>query len=191
MRLAIAVAVAVLTLNPSSLIIVNFSAAGAASVGLSAAGWAATGLSAAMFAGTVGQSFQGERIQSNGRNKHQEVGEDDVLVINSNPCQAGYPPDCGSGRTEDQAEKILTEMIINKAIGGAFRMLGSGVGAIRSFLASRLGRGAAREGTERVGRWMSEAEYNAMRKTGMVQESFSGTTHVARPANPEAFAGTK
>lgn len=41
--------------------------------------------------------------------------------------------------------------------------------------------------TERVGRWMSEKEYNAMTSTGYVQESYSGTTHVARPANPNAF----
>ena len=39
----------------------------------------------------------------------------------------------------------------------------------------------------KVGRWMSQAEYDAMIKSGKVQESFSGTTHVASPANPEAF----
>lgn len=39
----------------------------------------------------------------------------------------------------------------------------------------------------KVGRWMSQAEYDAMVKSGKVQESFSGTTHVASPADPEAF----
>ena len=39
----------------------------------------------------------------------------------------------------------------------------------------------------RVGRWMSQTEYKQMLKTGMVQESFTGTTHVALPASVEAF----
>lgn len=34
---------------------------------------------------------------------------------------------------------------------------------------------------------MSQAEYDAMVKSGKVQESFSGITHVASPADPEAF----
>lgn len=38
-----------------------------------------------------------------------------------------------------------------------------------------------------VGRWMSESEYLSMLKTGKVQESFSGTTHVANPENAETF----
>jgi len=41
--------------------------------------------------------------------------------------------------------------------------------------------------TTRVGRWMSETEHEAMTKTGKVQESYTGTTHVAHPANIEAF----
>ena len=34
---------------------------------------------------------------------------------------------------------------------------------------------------------MSEKEYNKMTKTGMVQESYSGTTHVASPPSSKAF----
>jgi hypothetical protein len=34
---------------------------------------------------------------------------------------------------------------------------------------------------------MGEGEFSAMTKTGMVQESFTGTTHVAFPANPSTF----
>lgn len=41
--------------------------------------------------------------------------------------------------------------------------------------------------TKRVGRWMSQQEYDKMVETGMVQESFSGTTHVADPASIDAF----
>lgn len=39
----------------------------------------------------------------------------------------------------------------------------------------------------RVGRWMSPQEYDMMRATGSVQESHSGTTHVASPADQAAF----
>jgi RHS repeat-associated protein len=39
----------------------------------------------------------------------------------------------------------------------------------------------------RVGRWMSKTEYDAMVKTGMVQEGAGGTTYVASPADPEAY----
>jgi hypothetical protein len=46
---------------------------------------------------------------------------------------------------------------------------------------------AAETSTTRVGRWMSEAEYDAMLKTGQVQESYSGTTHVASPADVGAY----
>jgi hypothetical protein len=41
--------------------------------------------------------------------------------------------------------------------------------------------------TTRVGRWMSKAEYDKMVKTGKVPESFTGTTHVASPADINAF----
>jgi len=39
----------------------------------------------------------------------------------------------------------------------------------------------------RVGRWMSPQEYDLMTATGFVQESRSGTTHVASPADQAAF----
>lgn len=39
----------------------------------------------------------------------------------------------------------------------------------------------------RVGRWMSRFEYNLMTAVGQVQESRSGTTHVALPADPASF----
>ncbi|MFI1414859.1 RHS repeat-associated core domain-containing protein [Streptomyces sp. NPDC020707] len=43
------------------------------------------------------------------------------------------------------------------------------------------------DGLVRVGRWMSKTEYEAMVRTGMVQEGAGGTTYVAHPANPEAY----
>src|SRR5471032_3480699 len=39
----------------------------------------------------------------------------------------------------------------------------------------------------RVGRWMSFAEYDGMLASNMVQQSFSGTTHVGRPPDVMAF----
>ena len=39
----------------------------------------------------------------------------------------------------------------------------------------------------RVGRWMSPQEYDLIVATGVVQESRSGTTHVASPADQAAF----
>jgi RHS repeat-associated protein len=47
--------------------------------------------------------------------------------------------------------------------------------------------GRAANETTRVGRWMSQAEHDAMRTSGRVQESFTGTTHVASPADAAAF----
>jgi hypothetical protein len=38
-----------------------------------------------------------------------------------------------------------------------------------------------------VGRWMSTLEYDAMLKSGMVQESYSGTTHVLFPPDLLSF----
>ncbi len=42
-------------------------------------------------------------------------------------------------------------------------------------------------GSTTVGRWMSKIEYADMLNSGKVQESFSGTTHVAYPSNINAF----
>lgn len=53
-------------------------------------------------------------------------------------------------------------------------------------LTGDLAEGAVKE-TTTVGRWMSQAEYDAMQASGKVQESFSGTTHVASPADASAF----
>ncbi|MET3441516.1 RHS repeat-associated protein [Variovorax paradoxus] len=49
------------------------------------------------------------------------------------------------------------------------------------------GLGGTTKAITRVGRWMSQAEYDAMRASGKVQESLSGTTHVADPADAAAF----
>jgi RHS repeat-associated protein len=45
----------------------------------------------------------------------------------------------------------------------------------------------AAEGFTIVGRWMHPEELEAMEKTGMVQESWSGTTFVAHPADINAY----
>ena len=45
--------------------------------------------------------------------------------------------------------------------------------------------------TIRVGRWMSRNELEKMLKTGRVQSSEGGITHVTNPSNPEAFKAAK
>jgi len=45
-----------------------------------------------------------------------------------------------------------------------------------------------KESLERVGRWMSETEFNNMQSSGFVQEGAGGVTFVARPANISAYA---
>jgi hypothetical protein len=43
----------------------------------------------------------------------------------------------------------------------------------------------------RVGRWMSQAEYDAMVRTGMVQRGGGGLTYVVHPADPEAYRSAR
>ena len=45
--------------------------------------------------------------------------------------------------------------------------------------------------TIRVGRWMSKDELEKMVKTGRVQTSVGGITHVTNPSNPDAFKAAK
>ena len=60
-------------------------------------------------------------------------------------------------------------------------------GQAKQTKAKNKGGSGARTETTRVGRWMSQAEYDKMVKTKVVQESYSGTTHVANPASIDAF----
>ncbi len=74
------------------------------------------------------------------------------------------------------------QFVLTNALGGM------GLGGVTGGL-SRVAEEASitANNTTRVGRWMGEAEHAAMTETNMVQESFTGTTHVASPANPFAF----
>ncbi|OOM43832.1 hypothetical protein CBEIJ_38290 [Clostridium beijerinckii] len=49
-------------------------------------------------------------------------------------------------------------------------------------------KGAAKAETTRVGRWMSQEEYEKMVKTGQVQMSGDNKVHVANPADIDAFS---
>lgn len=66
------------------------------------------------------------------------------------------------------------------------KKLAEAVRAANKVMAERAVVGRA-ENMTTVGRWMSPAELAKMQKTGKVQESYSGTTHVANPADAEAF----
>lgn len=57
-----------------------------------------------------------------------------------------------------------------------------------SKISCSIGETGASSNSTRVGRWMSEAEYNQMIETGKVQMSPNGNTiYVANPANPNVF----
>ncbi|MDP2226814.1 MAG: RHS repeat-associated core domain-containing protein, partial [Moraxellaceae bacterium] len=78
--------------------------------------------------------------------------------------------------------------------GDSSRAVGGGAELLLSLTMLKLGnptaaapRGAA--DTTRVGRWMSETEFNLMNQTGRVVEGAGGRTYVVNPANPVAFTG--
>jgi hypothetical protein len=48
-----------------------------------------------------------------------------------------------------------------------------------------------RDDVARVGRWMSQGEYDAMVRTGMVQRGGGGLTYVVHPADPEAYRSAR
>lgn len=84
-----------------------------------------------------------------------------------------------------QAEGIYyLGMVMSIATSGELGAVG--FSAMR-FGLTKVGFRFGANNTTRVGRWMSEAEYRAMLNSGRVQESYSGTTHVANPADATAF----
>jgi RHS repeat-associated protein len=87
-------------------------------------------------------------------------------------CATGWDVAKAGGRWGFQAGVVATTAV-------------SGYGLARGGIAAIAGAGG--EGAVTVGRWMSAAEHEAMESSGMVQESLSGTTHVASPADPSAF----
>jgi hypothetical protein len=114
---------------------------------------------------------------------NQKVNTNTELLFNTGGPYPSGPaaychPDCS-----------VTDLVL-----GSIPLVGTGVGAIRS-LAPKQGAGAVRsfgnysagESSILVGRWMSEVEHSLMLNTRKVQESLSGTTHVALPANVFAF----
>jgi RHS repeat-associated protein len=54
-----------------------------------------------------------------------------------------------------------------------------------------IGRPGAAEDTTRVGRWMSQKEFDAMVRSGRVVEGAGGRTYVVRPPNPDAYPAGK
>jgi hypothetical protein len=86
------------------------------------------------------------------------------------------------------ARTIDTAADLAKASGGATVLSKLGTGsAVDAATGAGEGTAAACEVYTRVGRWMSEAEFELMVKTGKVQESFTGVTHVAHPRNIAAY----
>ena len=84
-------------------------------------------------------------------------------------------------------------MLLPIVSGGTIRSVIKGADEVTEFAeqtakhGDELVEGAGKLETTRIGRWMSQAEYKKLLETGTVPESFSGTTHVASPANVNAF----
>ena len=88
------------------------------------------------------------------------------------------------GETHEQA---LKSAVINGALEGVTT---GGTKWLGNVIENRIkARRATKESSRmvRVGRWMCRDEYDKMVKTGKVQESYSGITHVANPADYNAF----
>jgi hypothetical protein len=70
--------------------------------------------------------------------------------------------------TENLGYVAIAMSLGTRGLGGAGRLLG-------------------RSETTRVGRWMSTAEYRAMKASGVVQADANGMHRVAVPASPDAY----
>jgi RHS repeat-associated protein len=94
-----------------------------------------------------------------------------------------------SGGWPGVANSLATTTAFTVAFGIVGNATVAGVQAVKSALAvsSTIAKEAAPAMTTRVGRHMSPAEFEAMSASGKVQESLTGTTHVASPANPASF----
>lgn len=86
-----------------------------------------------------------------------------------------------SAMSDEERGAIITESLL------------VGVSTVLGPKGIKAGAGAISDATQltRVGRWMGESEFTAMKSTGMVQESTTGTTHVTLPANPSAYRAAK
>ena len=78
-----------------------------------------------------------------------------------------------------------TASIADAAVGIATLGVGAQMGA--GVRAAEEAATAAGGGLTRVGRWMSQGEFDAMSETGLVQEGAGGRTYVVNPANPAAY----
>lgn len=74
-------------------------------------------------------------------------------------------------------------------VGSAAGAMTLGVGVPQSAMSQmpRMSPVVGAVPTTKVGRWMSRAEYDAMKSSGRVVESSSGMTHVANPAAASTF----
>jgi hypothetical protein len=110
------------------------------------------------------------------------INTSQTSIANSAPVLKA--PERPTGFDTQLAPSVVDALLLeggNALLGAAIK----GVGAAWSVVKGETA-GIVTE-TSRVGRWMSQTEYNAMVDSGKVQESFSGTTHVASPADGSAF----
>ena len=86
----------------------------------------------------------------------------------------------------DEHLRASTNTVVNTAVIVAVGKLSKmGTGPVER--PGVIYEGGIETSTTKVGRWMSQSEYETMLKTGKATESYTGTTHVASPADYNAF----
>uniref|UniRef100_UPI002017D470 TreTu family toxin n=1 Tax=Chitinivorax sp. B TaxID=2502235 RepID=UPI002017D470 len=149
-------------------------------------------------------SFEGDEDESDGIgpvDSKRNLGTREVYsgyrtVVSVGSLGLDLVPVLGSAKSAAQVvtgKDLLTGEPVNRWVEAGGIVLGMVPGGkllTKGTTLAKVARGAEKEAakeTTRVGRWMSEAEHEAMKASGKVQESLSGTTHVANPADASAF----
>ena len=131
----------------------------------------------------------------------QELGQESIAIAGT---EFGAKMQGVNGLGKEQIAARLKDTALSSALGFLFLNIpGAVYGAYGANLPGKYAagtgggegelstqnvtKGAGKTSTTRVGRWMSQAEYKKMLESGTVPESFSGTTHVANPADMSAF----
>ena len=111
-------------------------------------------------------------------------------------CPIDAPKNDNERSADFWGNSILTSLTLSVLPAKAGKVFGPVTEEVAVETSSRISSGimdfdlqlfASETKLKTVGRWMSKDEYEIMKTTGHVPESLSGTTHVASPANIEAF----
>ena len=114
------------------------------------------------------------------------------LLMPEHTAHFSVNPIGGSVESQIRIGNQLNEMRGVAAAGmtlavGAQVSVVAGEAAAATMTGATVVRAATAGGLVRVGRWMSKAEYQAMKTTGRVQEGGSGVTNVSNPASRTSY----